>query len=182
MRRTIGICLAVVSAATMSVAAASADKPAKPDKPPKAKAVAAQQCAALKNADRAAFKSLYGPKRAMRTCVKAQTKAYGGEYKNAAKECKAEREADPAAFEETYGDDDPYTAETSNAFGKCVSTKVRAEDAADTEAFDNAAQQCKAERAEDVDAFEAKYGTAKSNFKNALGKCVSKTVRATPGV
>ena len=182
MKRTIAIFLAMAAAATMSVAAASADKPAKPDKPPKAKAVAAQQCAALKNADRAAFKSLYGPKRAMRTCVKAQTKASEGEYKNAAKECKAEREADPAAFEETYGDDDPYTAETSNAFGKCVSTKVKAEDADDAEAFDNAAQQCKAERAEDVDAFEAKYGSAKSKFRNALGKCVSKTVKATPGV
>lgn len=180
MKRTIGACLAVLSAAMMSVAAASGDKPAKPDKPPKAKNVAAQQCAALKKADKAAFKSLYGPKQAMRNCVKSQTNASEGEYKNAAKECKAERAADPVAFEEAYGDDDPYTAETPNAFGKCVSSKVKAEDEADTEAFDNAAQQCKAERAEDVDEFEAKYGTAKSKFKNALGKCVSQTVKATP--
>lgn len=181
MKRTIGTCLAVISAATMSVAPAIADKPdkpAKPDKPSNAKAVAAQQCNGLKKADKAAFKSLYGPKQAMRNCKKSQTNASEGEFKNAAKECKAEQAADPALFEETYGDDDPYTAETANAYGKCVSSKVKEEDTEDTEEFDNAAKQCKAERAEDKDAFNAKYGTEKSKYKNALGKCVSQTVKA----
>lgn len=124
--KRIGTCLAVISAATMSVAPASADKPdkpAKPDKPSNAKAVAAQQCNELKKADKAAFKSLYGPKQAMRNCKKSQTNASEGEFKNAAKECKAER-------------------------------------------------------AEDKDAFNAKYGTEKSKYRNALGKCVSQTVKA----
>ena len=36
----------------------------------------------------------------------------------------------------------------------------------------NAAQQCRAERAADIDAFREKYGTNK-NKRNAFGKCVS---------
>jgi len=81
-----------------------------------AKAAAAKQCAAEKKADRDAFEATYGPKHAMRNCIKATTP----EAKNAAKECKAEREADPVAFQETYGTNE----NGRNALGKCVSQKL----------------------------------------------------------
>jgi hypothetical protein len=41
--------------------------------------------------------------------------------RNAAQECKAERAADPTGFKETYG----TNKNGKNAFGKCVSRKVR---------------------------------------------------------
>ena len=152
----------VLSTVLMSASFATADKPVKPES---AKNLAAKQCKAEKKADKAAFRSLYG-KRAMRTCVKGSTGESKAELKNAAKECKAEQSADPAGFDATYGD--PYT---SNAFGKCVSSKVRADDEADVEEFANAAKECKAERADDPDGFKETYGTKKG--RNALGKCVS---------
>ena len=40
---------------------------------------------------------------------------------NAAKDCRAEQQADPAAFKDHYG----TNANKSNAFGKCVSGKVK---------------------------------------------------------
>jgi hypothetical protein len=42
---------------------------------------------------------------------------------NAAKQCKDERKADPAAFEQKYG----TNKNKSNAFGKCVSQKAKAQ-------------------------------------------------------
>lgn len=177
MKRTSLTCIALIGALFAFASVAAAAKPDKPDKPATAKNVAAQQCAALKKADRAAFKAVYG-KGAMAKCIKSQTKASGGELKNAAKQCKAEQAADPVAFEETYGDDDPYNT-SNNAFGKCVSSKVRGENADDTETFKNAAKACKAERAEDRAAFEEKYGSEKSKRSNAFGKCVSSTVKNT---
>ncbi len=166
MRRTTMACLASVSALMLTASFASA----KPAHPEGAADAAAQQCAALKQADKAAFKSLYG-KGGMSKCIKAQTKTSTAEYKNAAKECKAEQAADPVGFEATYGD--PYS---SNAFGQCVSTKAKADDTADAEEFGNAAKECKAERAADPDAFVTTYGTGKKG-RNALGKCVSSKVR-----
>ena len=44
------------------------------------------------------------------------------EFKNAAKECASERTADPDAFKTTYGTEG---SNWKNAFGKCVSKKVR---------------------------------------------------------
>jgi hypothetical protein len=181
MKRTIVTCVALLSAMLLTASFASADKPDKPDKPVNAKNQAAKQCAALKKADKAAFNSLYGPKKAMRNCIKGETEETQGEFKNAAKECKAEQAADPALFEETYGDDDPYTT-TANAYGKCVSSKVKASEDEDTEVFQNAAKECKAERAADPEGFKATYGSAKSKGKNALGKCVSQKVKAAETV
>ncbi len=87
------------------------------------KSEVAKACAELKQADKAAFKATYG-KHSMRSCKKGEKPAADetspGEFKNAAKECRAEREADPA-FGETY----ETNANKKNAFGKCVSTKVR---------------------------------------------------------
>lgn len=49
-----------------------------------------------------------------------------------------------------------------NAFGRCVSNRVRA------------AKECREERDQlGVEAFRAKYGTEKSKHRNAFGKCVS---------
>lgn len=156
------ISAAVLSTVLMSASFATADKPAKPES---AKNLATKECAAEKKADKAAFNSLYG-KHAMRDCIKGATDDSQGELKNAAKECKAEQKADPAGFEATYGD--PYT---SNSFGKCVSSKVTADDETDVDEFANAAKECKAERAADPEGFKETYGTKKG--RNALGKCVS---------
>ncbi len=93
---------------------------------------------------------------------------------NAAKACKAERaQMGAQAFAAKYG----TNANKANAFGKCVSGKVKkaeAEAEASEQARENAAKQCKAERtALGVEAFKNKYGT-NANKANAFGKCVSK--------
>jgi hypothetical protein len=86
---------------------------------------AAKLCAAMKKADHAAFKAVWG-KHAMRDCIRAnrgtETPPAEGaeEFNNAAQDCRAEREADPAGFADTYGTND----NDRNAFGKCVSTHV----------------------------------------------------------
>ena len=91
--------------------------------------------------------------------------------KNAAKSCKAERAADAAAFKAKYG----TNANKANAFGKCVSGKVKkAEEQAEAqEARENAAKKCKAERAANPETFKNTHGT-NANKANAFGKCVSK--------
>jgi hypothetical protein len=86
------------------------------------KSAQAKQCAAMKKADKAAFQATFGPKHAMRHCIKGEpVDPTVPEFKNAAKECKAEREADPDAFRETYGSNE----NGRNALGKCVSSHVR---------------------------------------------------------
>jgi hypothetical protein len=103
--------------------------------------------------------------------------------KNAAHECKAERAADREAFAEEYG----TNANKKNAFGKCVSSKAKAEekemDEADAEEATerkHAARECAAEREEiGREAFAEEYGT-NANKKNAFGKCVSKAARENP--
>lgn len=141
------------------------------DHPSQARDAAAKQCAAEKKADRVAFKATYG-KHAMRNCIKGETDDQREERTNAARECRAEQAADPAAFEASYG-----TYNGSNAFGKCVSSKSKAEDEEDVAEFKNAAKECKAERSADADAFRETYGTNR-NGRNALGKCVSQKVKA----
>lgn len=180
VKKLILICVALFALALIPASLAGADKPDKPPKPAKpesAKNIAAQQCAALKQADKAAFRSLYGPRRSMRNCIKAETGEATSTLKNAAKECKAAQAADPVLFEETYGDDDPYTT-TPNAYGKCVSSKAGAKHDDEVAEFKNAAKECKAERAADPEGFKATYGSVKSGGRNALGKCVSANVRA----
>jgi hypothetical protein len=85
--------------------------------------------------------------------------------KEAAKaECKAERgktSATREAFRAKY-----------KGFSDCVRRTAQEEEAENASAHQNAAQECKAERAEDPDAFKETYGTNK-NGKNAFGKCVS---------
>lgn len=122
------------------------------------------------------FKRTYGAKstsKATAACIAARAPAVATDAKNAAKECKAERADDPAAFAEKYGTNESK----KNAYGKCVSGKARAATEAETAERVNAAKTCKALRADDRAAFEAKYGTK----KNAFGKCVSATAKAGKG-
>ncbi|MCB0877132.1 MAG: hypothetical protein KDB46_13170 [Solirubrobacterales bacterium] len=154
---------AAIAAMAVPVTQATAGKP---DHPVKAKDAAAKQCAAEKKADRAAFRAAYG-KHAMRACIKGEVPEARDETRNAAKECKAARADDPAAFAEAWGNG-------KNAYGKCVSGTVRAENRADVSEFKNAAKECKAAKADDPDAFAVAWG----NGKNAYGKCVSATARA----
>ncbi len=167
MKRITTTLVALLVGGLMLAAAAGAAKPATPGPKDTAKA----ECLAQKKADKRAFKATYG-KGAMRTCVKGEKSNASTTIKNAAKECKAERAADPEAFGTTYG----TGKHGKNAFGKCVSTKVKAQQDADVAEFKNAAKECKAERQADPDTFKSTYGSGK-NGRNALGKCVSTKVK-----
>jgi hypothetical protein len=176
------------------VLAVPAGAVAKPDASPKRDAIA--QCKAERGkskATRRAFKATY---HSFSRCVRQNTAEERAERRaarrHAAKECKAER-ADtdfPAAhdgqtFQEFYG-----TGKNGrNAFGKCVSAKAKAQQAADdaadkaeVKAFKNAAKECQAESADatfpathDGKSFSDFYGT-NANKRNAFGKCVSSKV------
>jgi hypothetical protein len=90
---------------------------------------AASQCRTERSADPAAFKAKYGTGKkhanAFGNCVSQTAKAAAAKQRsarvNAAKACWTERKADPAAFKTKYG----TNAKKSNAFGKCVSGKVK---------------------------------------------------------
>jgi hypothetical protein len=151
-----------------------------------AKAAAAKACAGDKKADKAAFKALYG-KHAMRDCIKATTPSLKPEVRNAAQECRAERDANPAGFAATYGSNTPSEyghGLGKNAFGKCVSSKVRDDVAEEVEAFESAADTCREQRSADAAAFMEQWGTnaprgenSRGAKKNAFGKCVSATAK-----
>jgi hypothetical protein len=99
---------------------------------------AAQECKAERSEDPDAFKETYGEnkngKNAFGKCVSGKAKDKKAEmdaddaedaqeFKNAAKACAAEREEmGTEAFAEEYGTNE----NGKNAFGKCVSRKVRA--------------------------------------------------------
>jgi hypothetical protein len=59
-----------------------------------------------------------------------------------------------------------------HGFGRCVRQNAAEEEAENEASQQNAAKECKAERAEDAAAFGEKYGK-NGNGKNAFGKCVS---------
>jgi hypothetical protein len=90
---------------------------------------AAAQCRAERTADAAAFATKYGTGKkhanAFGNCVSQKAKAAAAQQvkatNEAAKACWTERKADPAAFKTKYG----TNANKSNAFGKCVSGKVK---------------------------------------------------------
>ena len=90
---------------------------------------AAAQCRTERSADSAAFAAQYGTGKnkanAFGNCVSQKAKAAAQKQQqatvNAAKACWTERKADPAAFKAHYG----TNANKSNAFGKCVSGKVK---------------------------------------------------------
>jgi hypothetical protein len=154
--------------------------------------VAAQQCTTeLHTMGVKAFKGLYGdqPKgqHAMRNCQRQHGKSATNVVNNAAQQCKAEQ-ADPnfaaghggMTFDQVYG----TNHNQRNSFGKCVSGKAQAAEEQQQENLQNAAQQCRAERADanfaaghDGKSFTDFYGTNR-NKKNAFGKCVSQKAKA----
>jgi hypothetical protein len=93
------------------------------------RANASAQCTTERTADATAFAAKYGigPKHrnAFGRCVSATAKAAATAQVhatvNASKACWTERQADAAAFKAKYG----TNANKSNAFGKCVSGKVK---------------------------------------------------------
>jgi hypothetical protein len=94
-----------------------------------ARSNAAADCRSERSADPAAFKTRYGTGKnganAFGKCVSSKAKAAEAKQVNAtvnaAKQCRAEQQADPAGFKDHYG----TNANKSNAFGKCVSGKVK---------------------------------------------------------
>jgi hypothetical protein len=90
---------------------------------------AAAQCRTERSADATAFAAKYGVgpnhTNAFGKCVSGKAKAAAAAQLeatvNAAKACWAERKLDAAAFKTKYG----TNANKSNAFGKCVSGKVK---------------------------------------------------------
>jgi hypothetical protein len=92
-------------------------------------AAALKSCKTEQTADRAAFAKKYGANKsdanALGKCVSATSSA--ADHADlvatiaAAKSCKTERTPDHAAFTAKYG----TNADKSNAFGKCVSSKVK---------------------------------------------------------
>ena len=126
-----------------------------------------------------AFKLLYGGSaNAYGRCVSKLAGTVQGENANAAKQCAAERadasfaaSHDGKTFQQFYGSGQ----HGSNAFGKCVSTKVKAEQSDLQESTIAAAKACKAERTQlGPTAFTKQYG----GHANAFGKCVSKLTKA----
>jgi hypothetical protein len=93
------------------------------------RANASAQCTTERTADATAFAAKYGigpnHRNAFGRCVSATAKAAATAQVhatvNASKACWTERQADPAAFKAKYG----TNANKSNAFGKCVSGKVK---------------------------------------------------------
>jgi hypothetical protein len=96
-----------------------------------AKSDAVTACRTEQTADATAFTKTYGTGKsgnnAYGKCVSAKAKAQSVDEQkatiSAAKACKAERAPDPAAFKAKYG----TNKNKANAFGKCVSTKTKAQ-------------------------------------------------------
>jgi hypothetical protein len=167
-------------ALTLVLPTVAAAKPA-PDKGDKRAAQA--ECKALRGQTAATHEAFRAIQKSFVACVKAKSREEAQEeqtaHTNASQECRTERTADRDAFNEKYG----TNANKKNAFGKCVSQKAKAKEAAadeqdqeDAAEQKNAAKECDAERDADADAFKEKYGT-NANKKNAFGKCVSQKAR-----
>jgi len=82
---------------------------------------AAKECKAEGLRGREFGKCVSTKAKAKESAADAEDKQDAAEQKNAAKECDAERDADADAFRDEYGTND----NKRNAFGKCVSKKVR---------------------------------------------------------
>jgi hypothetical protein len=180
MKRIGSVVLCCIGVAAIGGSVALADNPA-----PTPEQVTSHMCVTkLHDWGVKAFKGFYGdgPKKqhAMRNCKGKHEDDGTDLVNNAAKQCKAEQaDANFATthngltFDQFYGTND----NDRNSFGKCVSGKVHEALDQEDENDQNAAQQCRAERNLDADAFRDKYGTNK-NKKNAFGKCVSALAKA----
>lgn len=134
---------------------------------------AAKECKALRTASgEQNFRTMFGGgKNAYGKCVSQRAHENAKQRKaaqtNASKTCKAERDADRAAFDQKYKN-----------LGQCVSQKAREQQAQERQADQaeqNAAKKCKAQRTNDAAGFAQQWGTR----RNAFGKCVSATARAS---
>ena len=130
--------LAILAFAAFAVPALATDPPGTPS--------AEKQCRDQRTSIGAqAFKDLYGTNHnksnAFGKCVSATARAKekkadakdqedATEFKNAAKECASERTADADTFKTTYGTEG---SNFKNAFGKCVSQKVREDNDEETQ-------------------------------------------------
>jgi len=182
--KTRNLTVAALGAMAFAVPALAADSPTTTTD--SSTPTAQQQCRTERTGMGAdAFKQAYGTNKnksnAFGKCVSKRTAktedAQAEAHTNAAKDCRTEQAGDAAAFTAKYGTNKNGT----NAYGKCVSSKAKAQTnetvAAEVKADVNAAKACKAERKDDPAAFKAKYGTNK-NKSNAFGKCVSATAKA----
>jgi hypothetical protein len=180
MKRIGSVVLCCLGVAAIGASVALADNPT-----PTPEQVASHTCVnQLHDWGVSAFKNFYGdgPKKqhAMRNCKGKHEDNGEDMVNNAAKQCKAEQ-ADPnfaashdgMTFDQFYG----TNHNDKNSFGKCVSRKVHEAQDQEDENDQNAAQQCRAERNPNPDAFRDHYGTNK-NKKNAFGKCVSQKAKA----
>lgn len=179
--RTIGRGLALAGIATLALAL-SAGGAAAAGKGKQLGKVAAKECAKEKKAlGKQAFDEVYGQP-SMPNCVGVKQPEVSEAVRNASRECRAERnEIGRQAFADKYG----TNKNKRNAFGKCVSGKVKPALAEDREDTVNAAAACRTERDDpnfatghDGKTFGEFYGT-NPNDKNAFGKCVSGKAQAT---
>jgi hypothetical protein len=193
--KRIGLTFALVAALAVPATAAAQDRPDREN--------AGRHCKALRGDEVDVLRRAFGTghlRAARRRCRSERARLKGRLLVRAIRECRAERAQDPAAFEEKYapieaardeagedrgegrsedtgeGRDEGRDERRLTAFVRCVRQKYREL----REEFANAAEECKAERAEDRVAFRQKYGTNR-NRRNALGKCVSEHVRAEEG-
>jgi hypothetical protein len=127
----------------------------------------------------ATFRSLYAPAgsgaNAMGKCVSKHARAAAANRTNASRACRAEMEMPEAEFRAAHGGKSfaefyGTNRNDRNAFGKCVSSKARAQNAQQEARLMNAAKACKAERSVNPAAFVARYGGRASA---AFGRCVS---------
>ena len=150
---------------------------------PSPKQNAAKTCKALRAASgEANFKTAFGTNKtksnAFGKCVSKQAKVESAAIAASKNSCKTERDdANFAAshggktFEQYYG----TNKNGNNAYGKCVSSKAKAQNAEETSIQVKAGKTCKAERNElGREAFTAKYG----GKANAFGKCISAEAKA----
>jgi hypothetical protein len=137
--------------------------------------------------------AMFGPGKTYRNlgaCVSTKSHQANQNATNAAKTCKAEQ-TDPnfagghggKSFSDFYGTNANANGNGS-AFGKCVSSKAKTKTDGQDSTELNAANQCKAQRADTSFAgnhggksFNDFYGT-NANKKNAFGKCVSTLAKA----
>ena len=177
---TLLVAVTVAVAAVPASAASETPTPTTTDRENAAEFCRAQR-ATMNAAVPRSFENLYGTNRnksnAFGKCVSQRARAEQENRSDAAQECEAER-ANPnfaathggKTFEQFYG----TNANGRNAFGKCVSTKARAESEAEQQATLNAAKTCKALRRDQPTVFAQRYGTR----PNAFGKCVSSVAKA----
>jgi hypothetical protein len=105
---------------------------------------------------------------AVPTTAAAKPEADREDRRDARAECKMLRGKTAATREAFRGE--------FHGFRACVREKAAEEAREEQAAHKNAAKECKAERAEDPEAFENAYGTGPKK-RNAFGKCVSEHAR-----